>query len=132
MVRFKLIERINPRQPGDPPRHYAIGVNQGKVDIRELSEMISEKSTVTSIDTMAVIEALLKVIPRELANGRIVALGDLGSLSLTLKSEGSDQPENFSASMIRGTKLHFRPGKEVKKVLNNISYAKVKADQSLP
>ncbi|MBE0639397.1 MAG: HU family DNA-binding protein [Bacteroidales bacterium] len=132
MVKFKLIERKNPRQPGDPSRYYAIGVNQGKVDIRELADQISEKSTVTSIDTIAVIEALLKVIPRELANGRIVTLGDLGTLRLTLKSEGSDQPEKFSATMIKGTKLHFRPGKEVRKVLNNISYAKTKAEQSLP
>lgn len=131
MIKFRLIERKNPRQPGDPPRYYAIGVNQGRLDIREMANQISELSTVTSIDTVAVIEALLKVIPRELANGKIVTLGDLGSFRLTLKSEGSDQPENFNASMIKGTHLHFRPGKEVKKVLNNIVYAKAKTDQSL-
>lgn len=131
MIKFRLIERKNPRQPGDPPRNYAIGVNQGRLDIREMANQISELSTVTSIDTVAVIEALLKVIPRELANGKIVTLGDLGSFRLTLNSEGSDQPENFNASMIKGTHLHFRPGKEVRKVLNNIVYAKAKTDQSL-
>lgn len=132
MVKFKLIERKNPRQPGEPPRYYAIGVSQGKVDIRELSDMITEKSTLTSIDTLAVIEALLTVIPRELAKGRIVTLGDLGTLRLTIKSEGSDQPDKFNASLIKGTKLHFRPGKKVREVLNNISYVKAKTDQSLP
>lgn len=132
MMKFRLIERKNPRQPGDPSRFYAIGVTDAKVDIRELSEMITEKSTVTSIDTLAVIEALLTVIPRELAKGRIVTLGDLGTLRLTIKSEGSDQPDKFNASLIKGTKLHFRPGKKVKEVLNNISFVKAKTDQSLP
>jgi predicted histone-like DNA-binding protein len=130
MIKFNLIARRNPQQPDDPPKYYASNITQGVVDVRALADQIAERSTVTSIDTLAVLEALLKVIPRELSNGKIVRLGDLGSFRLTIKSEGSDQPEQFNNSMIKGTNLHFRAGKLFRNVLNNIVYSKAKTDQN--
>jgi predicted histone-like DNA-binding protein len=130
MIKFNLIARRNPQQPDAPPKYYASNNSQGEVDVRELVDQIAERSTVTSIDTLAVLEALLKVIPRELSNGKIVRLGDLGSFRLTIKSEGSDQPEQFNHSMIKGTNLHFRAGKLFRNVLNNIVYSKAKTDQN--
>ena len=130
MLKFKVIPRLNPRIPEAPPKYYAIGISQGEVDVRELAEQITAQSTVSTIDTLAVLEALLKVIPRELSAGKIVRLGDLGSFRLTLSSEGSEQPEDFNASMIKGTKLHFRAGKLFRNVLKTIDFIKVKTDQS--
>ena len=131
MLNFRLISKKNPRDPNASAKYYALGTTSGEVGVRELADRITESSTVTSIDTLAVLEALLKVISRKLANGRIVRLGDLGTFRLTLKSEGSDQPENFNNTMIKGTKLHFRPGKLFKNVLKNIVFAKVKVNPSL-
>jgi predicted histone-like DNA-binding protein len=107
-----------------------VGVAQGVTDVRELVDRISDLSTVTSIDTLAVLEALLKVIPKELSNGRIVRLGDLGTFRLTLKSEGSDQSENFNNSLIKGTNLIFRAGKLFRNVLNTVTFAKAKTAPS--
>jgi predicted histone-like DNA-binding protein len=126
MINYRLIKRQNPRDPGSPRKYYAVGVAQGVTDVRELVDRISDLSTVTSIDTLAVLEALLKVIPKELSNGRIVRLGDLGTFRLTLKSEGSDQSENFNNSFIKGTNLIFRAGKLFRNVLKNIDFAKAK------
>jgi len=131
MVNFKLVQKLNPRVPAAPSKYYALGVNGGEVGVRELADRITEASTLTTIDTLAVLEALLKVIPRELASGKIVRLGDFGTFRLTLKSEGSDQPENFNNTLIKGTKLHFRPGKLFKSVLKNIEFAKAKVNPSL-
>ena len=130
MLNYRLIQRQNPRDPGSPRKYYAVGVAQGVTDVRELVDRISDLSTVTSIDTLAVLEALLKVIPKELSNGRIVRLGDLGTFRLTLKSEGSDQSENFNNSFIKGTNLIFRAGKLFRNVLKNIDFAKGKTGPS--
>jgi len=129
-MNYKLVKRPNPRNTAAPPRYYAQGITQGKVDIREIAEMISEKSTLTTIDILAVVEALLKSIPRELAKGSIVNLGEFGSFWLTIHSEGSELPEDFNQTMIKGTKLNFRPGKLVKNVLDDITFVKVKAEPS--
>jgi predicted histone-like DNA-binding protein len=130
MLKFRIIPKVNPREPENPPKYYASNVSQGEVNVRDLAEQITAQSTVTTIDTLAVLEALLKVIPRELSNGKIVRLGDLGSFRLTLSSEGSEQSDDFNASMIKGTKLHFRGGKLFRNVLRNIDFVKVKTDQN--
>lgn len=130
MIYFRVIPRVNPREPENPPKYYASNVSQGEVNVRDLADQITAQSTVSTIDTLAVLEALLKVIPRELSNGKIVRLGDLGSFRVTITSEGSDQPEDFNASMIKGTNLHFRGGKLFRNVLNNIDFVKVKTDQN--
>ncbi len=130
MLNYRLIQRQNPREPGSPRKYYAVGVSQGVTDVRELVDRISDLSTVTSIDTLAVLEALLKVIPKELSNGRIVRLGDLGTFRLTLKSEGSDQSDNFNNSFIKGTNLIFRPGILFRNVLKNVGFAKAKTGPS--
>ena len=74
---------------------------------------------------MAVLEALLQVIPEELADSNIVRLGDFGSFYTTIKSGGADTEKDFNDSMIEKTTIKFRPGKLVKDVLNNVTYKKV-------
>jgi nucleoid DNA-binding protein len=65
------------------------------------------------------------VVPKCLADGQIVRLGDFGSFYIRIKSEGATTEDGFNVSMIKDTKLHFRPGKEIENVLNNITFEKV-------
>jgi predicted histone-like DNA-binding protein len=74
---------------------------------------------------MAVIESLLQIIPRYLADGKIVRLGELGSFYLSIQAEGSPSPEKVNASKIKRNKLHFRAGKLVKQMLKHLYYRKV-------
>jgi predicted histone-like DNA-binding protein len=78
-IKFKIMERANPRDPGAAKKHYAVAHSDGEATLRQLSERIAEISTVSSIDTLAVLESLLTVIPRYLLDGKIVRLGDFGS-----------------------------------------------------
>ena len=73
---------------------------------------------------MANIEALLTMIPRELADGNIVHLGDFGSFHLRVKSEGADTSEGVNAKNVKNVLVTFTPGKEFKQVLNNITFEK--------
>lgn len=73
---------------------------------------------------MAVLESLLEVLPERIAQSEIVRLGDFGSFNLTISSTGSEKEDDVTANNIQGNSLNFRPGKEVVKSLNNISYKK--------
>ena len=46
--------------------------------------------------------ALCEVASKAIQDGSIVRLGDMGSLRLTLSSEGRDKKEDVNASVIRG------------------------------
>ena len=123
-VKYSLMQRIKPGDSTAPRKFYAVSQNSGELTLRELANYISQISTVSSIDTLAVLESLLQVIPQNLANGQIIRLGDFGSFYLTISSEGADTEEDFSKSMIKKAKLNFRPGKLIKNSLKTMDFEK--------
>lgn len=124
-VPYSVVAKGNPANPSAPKKYYMQVKSSSEITLRQLSEQIGAISTVSSIDTLAVLEALLQILPKEIADGKIVRLGDFGSFSLSLKSEGAENEEDVSSRNLKSSHLRFRPGKEIKKVLANIEYKKV-------
>ena len=123
-IKYHLVQRGNPAIPTDPKKFYAIAASKGDITLRELSAEIAEISTVSIVDTTAVIESLLQLIPRHLLKGEIVRLGEFGSFNVRVSSEGADTEDAFTKDMINGIKLFFRPGKVLKKALVDVEYEK--------
>ena len=123
-LKYSLMQRVNPRDVTAARKFYAVAVSKDKVDLRTLSTEISKISTVSSIDTMAVLESLIQVIPEYLLEGRTIKLGEFGTFRLTISSDGADTAESFTSSMIKKVKLNFRPGKLISDALKTISYEK--------
>lgn len=123
-INYVVVERGNPGNPEAPTKFYGLAKSRGELTLRQLSKRIADISTVSSIDTMAVLEALLKVIPEELGNGNIIRLGDFGSFYSKLTSEGAEKRDDFHSNFIKKTSIKFRPGVDVKNVLNDITYKK--------
>ncbi|MBV6465521.1 MAG: DNA-binding protein [Anaerolineae bacterium] len=123
-VKFNVVERGNPSNPAAPKKFYPSIKSSGRKTLRQMAERISQISTVSSTDTMAVLEALLTTIPQELAAGNIVELGDFGNFWLKINAEGADTPETVRASQIGTTLPRFNAGKEFKKVMDTIEFVK--------
>ena len=123
-LKYRLIQKINPQKPTLPGKFYAHPVTKGEVTVRELAREIADISTVSIVDTIAVIESFIQLIPKHLAEAEIVRLGDFGSFSIKLTSEGAVQEDEFKASMIRNVKMSFRPGKELKNALKVVDFQK--------
>jgi predicted histone-like DNA-binding protein len=123
-VKYNVVERGNPGDREAPKKYYPSIVSSGRLTLRQLAGEISKISTVSSADTMAVLEAFLTVIPGELAKGNVVELGDFGNFWLKNSSEGVDTPEAVRASQISGVLPRFNPGKEFKKVLDTLEFEK--------
>jgi predicted histone-like DNA-binding protein len=123
-VKFKAVEIGKPGDKAAPKKFYPRQVYSGDVKVREMSADIAEISTVSQIDTKAVLEALFMLIPKYAGQGKIVRLGDLGSLYISVGGEGVDSADKVTANQINKVKLNFRPGKLVKKTLDNIEFEK--------
>jgi predicted histone-like DNA-binding protein len=123
-VKFNVVERGNPGNPQAPKKFYPSVASSGRVSLRELSKEISRISTVSSVDTLAVLEALLTLIPDELSKGNLVELGDFGNFWLKNNAEGAETAGKVSAAHITKLLPRFNPGKEFKKVLATIEYEK--------
>ena len=74
---------------------------------------------------MAVLVALETVIKDCLSNGEIVRLGELGSLQMGLSSHGVLTEEDFNASMIYKSRIHFRPGLTLSAMLATLHFKRV-------
>jgi predicted histone-like DNA-binding protein len=124
-VKYTVSERGNPLQPQQPKKWYANAKSTGDATLRALGKEIAARSTVSPADTQAVLVALTEVLVQNLAEGKIVRLGDFGAFQVSVSSEGAETEAKFNASLIKGGKVVFRPGIDLKEMLNNLKYEKV-------
>ena len=123
-VKFNVVERGNPADREAPKKFYPSMQSTGRKTLRQMADTIAMISTVSTADTIAVLEGLLKTIPLELAEGNVVELGDFGNFWLKANSEGVDSPADVRASQITTLLPRFNPGKQFKKVLATVEYVK--------
>ena len=129
-IDYVLVERKNPLKQDDAPKVYAQAKSSGELTFRKLGKEIAEGSTtVSDTDVLAVLNDLIKVMRRHLDNGEIVRFGDFGSFQISISSTGAESAEKFHSSMINSPKVNFRPGIDLKEMLNNLKYTKVKSGE---
>ncbi|MDR2683371.1 MAG: HU family DNA-binding protein [Dysgonamonadaceae bacterium] len=123
-VKYVLVERRNPQHPESPTKWYACAKSKGEVSLRDLGKEITQRSTVNHADTLAVLEALTQVLTLQLSEGNIVRFGDFGSFQISLGGSGSETKEQYTHALIQSKKVVFRPGIDLKEMLNNLKYEK--------
>lgn len=123
-VKFNVVERGNPANREAPKKFYPSITASGRKSLRQIATRINQISTVSTADTMAVLEALLTIIPEELAAGNIVELGDFGNFWLKSDAEGAATAEEVRSTQISGLLPRFNAGKEFKKVLALVEFEK--------
>jgi predicted histone-like DNA-binding protein len=125
-VKYKVLELGNALQPAQPKKFYARQVSSGDITLRELSKDIANASSLTVGDVHNVLDNLIDMIPKYIADGKIVRLGDFGSYYLTITSNGESSANQVTSNSIKKNKLNFRPGKAVKDQLAVVTYEKDK------
>ena len=105
-----------------------LGAAQAKYDgvtsQADIAQMVSQISAISVGDVLSVLNTVSMLLSIELANGRIVDLGDLGRFRATLRSKSCDKPESFKREMIYGNRVIFVPGHQVRTKMKNASYLK--------
>lgn len=125
-IKFKAAELGNPAKPEQPKKFYPRAVSSGKVELRDIAKRISAKSTtVSDIDTHAVLMALTQEIANAIQNGESVHLGELGYFHITLKGSGQADEKKLSASDIEEARLRFVAGKEIENSLKTAKFEKI-------
>ena len=76
---------------------------------KQVIQRIEKTCTLTSSDIKACLDALEDVIVDLLTQGCTVRLGDLGSFRPTLSAEGTSDPEECNASLIKRVRVKFCP-----------------------
>jgi predicted histone-like DNA-binding protein len=124
-VKFKILPRKNPQDTSAPEKFYAAAIGDGEIDLDRLAEKIAYQCTLTEVDCHAVLLSLVHNVSEELNDGRIVRLGKLGTFQVGISSDGMTTKDEVDASAITKTRILFRPGKKLQKVLSDLSFRKM-------
>ena len=124
-VKFSVTPRKDPRDQNSQPKYYATVRSNGRIDTHGVARDINKMSTVSSVDTAAVLEAFMNVVPDQLADGKIVELGDFGTFRVSVSSEGAEMPEAVTTRSITDVRILFQPGKRFRKLINSTEFEKI-------
>jgi predicted histone-like DNA-binding protein len=125
-MKYKVVEKGNPGKPTMPKKKYANAVNAGKFTIKQFSKEIAGRSSLTRGDIENVLNNFIDELPTFLKLGLSVKLGDFGTLRLNIVSEGVELEDEFTVANIKGVKVIFTPGPELKESLKDIKFVEEK------
>ena len=124
-IQFKAIEKGQPGVVGGGvKKFYASAVQGQEASLDALTKGIEKTCTVNGADIRAVLYSLVDEAVGDLSDGRIVRLGDLGSLRITLSSEGKATAEELTADAIKEAGVIFTPGPKLKAMLAAAKFTK--------
>ena len=119
-MRAKVVKKTNPKEPQAAPRFYASAVHDVSINLDGLANTVASRCSLRRADVHGVLGALMDIIRDELAAGKVVTMGDLGSFCVNLKSEGAETQKEVTPGLVKGMKIVYRPAKELRKKLRMI------------
>jgi predicted histone-like DNA-binding protein len=106
-------------------KYYAVPVSSGLIGTKQLSEIISDRCTVTESDVLAVLSSLSSAMKTLLSDGYKVKLMDIGIFSQSVSSPGFDNPEDCTSKKVFAKRICFTADSELKKILKQTDFVKV-------
>ncbi|EKU92399.1 HU family DNA-binding protein [Bacteroides oleiciplenus] len=114
-VKYSLaLMSTKPGVENAPKKYYAKAQADGEVTMDEMADDIAYATSLTDGDALNVLRALIKQMNKNLANGKIVRLENLGSFQMQICSNGAETEKKFTSANITRGHIQFRPGKSVK------------------
>ena len=98
---FNKMQRRNPQDPEGERKWYVVLRSTGVADEQEMAKLLSEETTLNPKEAEMAIYQLFKVVVRQLLNSKTVPLGSIGTLRLTVSSEGADTEKEANANLIK-------------------------------
>lgn len=126
-ISIKPALRKNPQDKAAAAKYYAQVVLAPEMTQRQIVDQIADRCTLTGSDIKAVLDALMTVIKRNLANGSPVRLGDLGSFRPSVSGKGIEAAEKCGASTVKKARVIYVPSPEIKEAIKQYSFAKTGA-----
>ena len=116
-VYYKISPVKSHFDPEGKVRYIARPCKRRKINIDEISEIISTRSSFSKPDVMGVLYSFVDLIPELLMDNYTVHLKPLGVFSLSYKSKSGENPEDISLRSVTEVRMQFRPDPEVKRML---------------
>lgn len=128
-AKYKLVKRkdFSKDAPEDAIKYFAQLVNNGTVGFEEICGDVAEETALTSADVKSCIDRAAHHIAKNVKEGRLVQMGELGSFLLSGGSKGSATPDTLdAATMMKKPKVQYIPGKLLQDIRGKVNFERVK------
>ena len=122
-ITIKPALRKNPQDKAAAAKYYAQVVLAPEMKQKQIVDQIADRCTLTGSDIKAVLDALMVVIKRNLANGSPVRLGDLGSFRPSVSGKGTEDASKCGASSVKKARVIYVPSAEIKEAVSMYSFS---------
>lgn len=124
-VKYSVTPRKNLLKPAEPAKFYANIQATGEKGLDELCEDINGTCTFTRADIVGALAAIEVEAIKTLQNGHILRIGDLGSLRVSVSSNGAETEKDFNESYIKSARLVYTPSVKLREMLSKLQYVQV-------
>ena len=111
---------------GNNHKYYAVPIRSGSVDIVQLANELSQRSTLSRADVRATLIGLVELIEEYLHQGYSVKLDELGIFTVSATSDGFDNAEDCTPRKVYANKICFRADVNLKRNLKYIKFEQEK------
>lgn len=125
-IKYAVAKAISGKERKE--NYYARAQYDGVTSMADMAQMVERISAVSAGDVLSVLNTLGTLISVELANGRIVDLGDLGRFRLSIRAKGVPKPSDVTRETIEATRAIFVPGTAIRLKQRNISFTVTRED----
>lgn len=103
-------------------KYYGRISGRKQTNFRQIANTLSHRTTMSAADVAAAIEGFREIIVEELMAGHNVKFNGLGIFSLSVSTEGVDDPSKLNKTHIRDLKIQFRPDPGLKEILKKAEF----------
>lgn len=110
MIKYVIQAKKNNLSQNKEVKYYPQIAPATPMTLSQITKRIEKRSTVSSADVKAVLDALQTEVIDALQNGNSVRLGDLGSFRLTIKANGAEtaaEARRQGADLIKEVSVQF-------------------------
>lgn len=122
MLNFNVVKRRDPRDLSAPPKFHASIKRNQNVGLDHMVDELKKISPINKGDAISALINLIDLLPKELAKGNTVTLGNLGTFWLSVSSQGFDNEKDVSPKVIEKIKVHFKESKQLKQLMSKLTY----------
>lgn len=115
MIKYKITARKTPHS--GVVKYYASAISPTPVNLQNIVDRVSARTTLTGSDVKAVLDALEFEIIDSLSQGNVVRLNDLGSFRPSLRGRGAEKEADYSAELITKVNVVYTPSLRIKSAL---------------
>jgi len=122
-VDCKVVEKPNP-QKRDEVKFYVQPIRKGTITRAKLEEGIIRETSLSKADVRGVVTVLSDLFGDYLTEGYNISLDELGTFSLRVQSEGSENEEEASVRNIKKLSVGFRPAVALRDKVSKTKFVK--------